>query len=421
MTRSSARWFFIAPSIMFFWIFGQMDKLGISVIVTNHSFLRTMGIINKPAEVGFLLTGFTVVYSISSLVWGPIVDKIGPRTTAIIAVTIWGLTMILGGISSSYGMFMTSRMLLGIGEGAMFPASSKYVANWFPKKEYGRAQSTWIVGDYIGPAIGIPLIVAIMISNGWRASFWLLAAFSLVISLPMFIVMTRDDPNKHFAANEMEREYVRLGHAETASDSANRGNVFQDYRYWMIFVVMLFDSALFWGLSFWLPTYLEKVRHFSPALMSSWTSSAWLMALAAVLLMAFLGDKTNRPAVLGTIAFLVAAVSLFIVTRTADGSLAAFMLDISIACVGAILEICQMAMVRYAVPATTGAAAGLIGFTNIVGGFIAPFIGYLVAVSGSFNSSIIFLMGVALAGVVAFLVIVPSERRAKARTAVSAS
>jgi ACS family glucarate transporter-like MFS transporter len=407
-----ARWWFVAPCLLFFWIFGQMDKLGISVVITNKNFLQDLGLVGNPAKTGFLLTAFTIVYSLSSLVWGVIIDRIGPRKAAIIGVTIWGVAMILGAVSASFDMFLVSRVILGIGEGMMFPVSNKFVANWFHRKEYGRAQSVWIVGDYLGPAIGAPLIVAIMLSVGWRASFWLLAAFSLVLSLPMFIFMARDNPEQHFAANDAEREYVRQSREESVSVS-RPGSVFSDYRFWVIFVVMLFASVLFWGLSFWLPTYLENARHFSPAVMSTWTSSAWILALIVVLLVGILGDRTNKPAVIGMTVFLVEAVAMFITVRTSSASLAAFMLAIAIACVGAMLEVCQMALVKYAVPQATGSAAGLIGFTNIVGGFIGPFIGYLVKVSGSFNSSIIFLMVVALAGLVTFAIMVPSELQRK--------
>ncbi|MCL6547765.1 MAG: MFS transporter [Alicyclobacillus sp.] len=420
MSRSMARWWYIAPCLLFFWIFGQMDKLGISVIITNHTFLSDFGLLGNTQKTGYLLTAFTVVYSLSSLVWGVIIDRIGPRKAAIIGVTIWGLTMILGALSTSYGMFLLSRMILGVGEGAMFPVSNKLVANWFHPREYGRAQSIWIVGDYLGPAIGAPLIVAIMLAGGWRTSFWVLAGFSLVLSLPMFIFMARDNPDQHFAANASEREYVREGRGQDTAGEAPRRNVFSDYRFWVIFVAMLFASVLFWGLSFWMPTYLENARHFSPAMMSSWTSSAWILALIVVLCMGVLGDRTNRPATLGMVVFLVEAIAMFVTTRTANPSLAAFMLDVGIACVGAILEVCQLALVKYAVPRNTGAAAGLIGFTNIVGGFIGPFIGYLVKTSGSFNSSIIFLMAVALAGFVTFLCIVPSEARSRIKYAVSA-
>ncbi|MFC7395165.1 MFS transporter [Scopulibacillus cellulosilyticus] len=412
MKRSRARWLYIAPPIFFFWVFGQMDKLGISVIITNHKFLQDLGLLGETAKIGFLMTGFLVFYGFANIAWGFIVDRIGPRKTAIIGTIIWGFTMILGGLSSSYGLFMVSRMILGIGEAVLFPVCNKLISNWFPPKEFGRAQSSWIIGDYLGPAIGIPIIIFAISLGGWEASFYLLAAFSLIINLPLFLFLTRDDPKQHYAVNAAELQYIQEGQKTKQSSNITFGELLRNYRYWMIWLVMLVDSVLFYGISFWLPTYLEKARHFSAALMSSWTSSAWLLALITVLLVGYIADKTRKPSLIGTVIFVIGAIALIIATSTGNSSLAAVMMDIGLAAVGGVLEISQLLLVDYSSKETAGKAAGLMGFTNIVGGFTTAFMGYLVEVSGgNFTTAIIFLVFNAVIGAIALFTLVPGERK----------
>jgi MFS family permease len=83
MNRNRARWFFILIPVLVFWIVASIDKLGVSIIVTNHGFLQDMGLLNNPAAIGLLGTVFSVTYGGCSYLWGFIVDRIGPRWAAI--------------------------------------------------------------------------------------------------------------------------------------------------------------------------------------------------------------------------------------------------------------------------------------------------------------------------------------------------
>jgi MFS transporter, ACS family, glucarate transporter len=68
-----------------------------------------MGLLNKPAAIGLLGTAFSVTYGSCSYLWGFIVDRIGPRWAAIGAATIWGVTLVIGGVAGSYGIATATR------------------------------------------------------------------------------------------------------------------------------------------------------------------------------------------------------------------------------------------------------------------------------------------------------------------------
>jgi len=412
MKRSNARWLYITPPIFFMWLFAQMDKLGLSVIITNENFLETMGIENNAAKAGLFMTGFLLTYGISSIAWGFIVDKIGPRKTAAIGISIWVVTMVMGGIVTTYGMFMASRLVLGIGEAILFPVCNKFIANWFHSTEIGRAQSTWLMGNYLGPAIGIPMIVFIIGFSGWEASFFVLALFSLIINIPMILFLTRDEPEDHWAVNEKELTYIQEQQEEEETTTYNKtDSIFTNIKFWMIWLAMLVDSLLFYGLSFWLPSYLEQERGLSAGTMGAWTSSAWLMAFAAVLIAGYISDKSQRPALVGSLSFVIGGFSIIIASTTGSSSIAGAMMGLGLACVGAVLTITQLLVVQYSSKEDTGAAAGLMGFTNIVGGFATAFMGYLVNVSGSFATSLIFLIVCMFTGALALFVLLPGEHK----------
>src|SRR6185437_17033716 len=108
--------------------------------------------------------------------------------------------MIIGGIADSYGTVLVSRLLLGVGEGALYAVSNKFVGNWFERRQRGRAQAMWVLGGPLGPVIGVPMLVAAMSLWTWRGAFFLLAALSFVLVIPLIYFLTRDAPEPDTAA-----------------------------------------------------------------------------------------------------------------------------------------------------------------------------------------------------------------------------
>jgi ACS family glucarate transporter-like MFS transporter len=408
---TQARWFYIIPPLFFFWIIAQMDKLGISVIITNHQFLATMGLIGKPAAIGLLVTGFAVVYGVANFLWGFVIDRIGPRRAAIAASIIWGLTIFASAMANSYGTFMVSRMILGVGEGVLWPVSNKFIANWFPNQERGRAQAGWLAGDYLGPALGIPLIVAVMLAGGWREAFWVLGILSLVIPLPLFIFLARDLPSQHRAVNAAELEHIRRGQPSTAvQPTASLGEVVADWRYWAVWFAYAVDALIFFGLSTWLPTYLESVRHFSPQVMGAWTSGSWVLALVAVFVAGYLADRVKIPAMVEAAGFVVGVVAILLAAYTHTATVAAAGLAVGLAMVGATAEVSQVLILRYGKGAV-GRAAGLMGMANGIGGFAPAIMGAIAGGAAGFTGALLFLTGCAAAGAAACLVLSPADAR----------
>src|SRR3712207_4927026 len=63
------------------------------------------------------------------------------------------------------------RFLLGAGESANWPAATKAVSEWFPKRERGLATALFDSGSSIGAAVAPYLVLGIYFNWGWRAAF----------------------------------------------------------------------------------------------------------------------------------------------------------------------------------------------------------------------------------------------------------
>lgn len=387
-----------------------MDKLSISIIQTDPDFLNTLGLTgdDKNSKLGLLMFVFTISYAFSNLFWGSVIDRLGARKTALLGVTIWMMTMVMGGMSTSYGMFMASRIFLGISEGIMIPVSSKFIANWFNQRELGRAQASWITGNYLGPAIGALMLGAIIASLSWQSAFYFLAICNLIIIIPAFLFLTRETPEEHPRMSGEEISLIRKKH--TDGKEQPKQSFTNDFRYWIVWIGNLMNSFLFFGLTIWLPTYLIEAKGFSREAMGGIASVSFLFALVFVGLCGFLSDKTKRPGLLATILFASCSVLLLFSTTTSSSIIAASCMAIAIGTIGGIFHLTNLFTVKFSTPQTAGRAAGLMGFTNIMGGFSSYIMGWMRDVSnGDFGPSIMILIISAGIGFFAYLFTLKKE------------
>jgi ACS family glucarate transporter-like MFS transporter len=375
---------------------------------------------------GLLATVFSVSYGSCSYVWGCVVDRFGPRWAAIGAATIWGCTLVLAGLAGSFGMVLASRLMLGVGEGALYAVSSKYVGNWFERRNRARAQSIWVLGGPLGPVLGVPVLVFTLYVSNWRGAFFLLAALSFFVVVPLLFFLTRDAPEPGspvLRAQELDRkEAAQLPLGLSVPNSF--GELLGTFRFWCAVAGFLMGSFGFSGLAFWLPSYLRTERHFPADVMATWTSASWLLAVLGVIATGWLADRTQRPALIGAVACVTAAGAMGIAALTDNPSLAAAMLAIGLAMINCESTICQVLILNIAGPRLVGRGAGVMtGTGNLIGGFGALIIGWIVSVSaGSFVAGVLFLVACMTLGAVAFGAIATSSellalRRVPAATA----
>jgi sugar phosphate permease len=409
MFNGNKRWIYIALPIFFFWFFGQIDKLGISIIQTDPAFLNDLGLTgaDKMAKVGMITFVFTISYAVSNIFWGFIIDRLGARKTGIFGLIVWVITMIIGGLSTSYGMFIFSRIILGIGEGMMIPICGKFISKWFNYRELGRAQSSWISGNYLGPACGALIITTVIATFHWHAAFYFLAGFNLFIVLPMFIFLTRDTPEEHPGLDKSELAYIRQS---DPSANTKKQHFAQDFRYWIVWFGMLVASFLFFGISVWLPTYLVAAKGFSRGAMTGMISLSWLFALGFVIVCGILSDRTKRPSLLATILFVLTALFLTIAIKAPQPVMAGVCMGLAMGAQGGVFHLSNLFIVKFSTPETAGRAAGLMGFTNILGGFSSYIMGWMVDLfHGNFVPSIIMLIITAMLGFAAYLFTLKKE------------
>ena len=118
-----------------------------------------------------IVIAFRVAYSIGQTLFGRLMDRVGTRRGLSITVIAYSVISILTSLARGFYSFATFRFLLGAGESANWPAATKAVSEWFPKRERGLATALFDSGSSIGGAVGPFLILWIYFRWGWRPAF----------------------------------------------------------------------------------------------------------------------------------------------------------------------------------------------------------------------------------------------------------
>jgi MFS family permease len=153
-----------------------LDRVNVSTAAAG--FAKDFSL-NK-TQIGLVFSAFAYPYLVFQIIGGWISDRFGARRTLIVCGIVWASATVLTGMAGGLTSMLLARILLGFGEGATFPAATTAMSRWVPKGQRGYAQGITHAAARIGNAIAPAVIVLIMTTYGWRASFYVCAAISFL-------------------------------------------------------------------------------------------------------------------------------------------------------------------------------------------------------------------------------------------------
>lgn len=142
-------------------------------------------------QVGFLISAFFWTYTPGQLLAGWLTERINAYRTLAAGLALWSLATLLSGFATSFMGLFALRLLLGVGESAAFPCSSKLIAQHVPAHKLGGANGLIVMGLSLGPAVGIFFGGLLMAELGWRGVFVLFGALSILWLWPWLAATRR--------------------------------------------------------------------------------------------------------------------------------------------------------------------------------------------------------------------------------------
>jgi MFS family permease len=311
-----------------------------------------------------IISAFFLAYSLTQLVGGYLVDRLGTRSVLTSAVGIWSLgTIACGAVGSAMGLAV-SRALVGMGE-AVFPAgSSVAITDNFKKESMARPKSVIQSGASVGFAVGSLVTTALIAYFNWRVMFVTLGLIGLVLSILLYLVMK---PKVRTAP-------VSAGPKATKSEKARITALLKNSLTWKIALCYFFTNIVFWGLQSWLPSYWVKVKGMSMMSMGAYSAIPPAVGFLSFLFSGWLLDRYfhKKEKYVICIGALVSAVFIYLMAYTTSIPLAFFYLTVSNVFLNAISISVFVTIMKHYPSHSVGTATGLINSLAQIGSFASP-------------------------------------------------
>jgi ACS family tartrate transporter-like MFS transporter len=396
----------LLPFLFLLYIVCFLDRvnIGFAALQMNQELGFSPGLYGLGAGIFFL--GYVSFEIPSNL----ILARIGARTWIARIMITWGLIacamMLIRGPVSLVGL----RFLLGVAEAGFFPGMIYYLTLWYPEAERARAVARFMLAIPLSGVVGGPVSGALLGLHGalglsgWQWLFLLEGIPAVLLGLVVLRVLP-DGPEDARWLTPAEREVLRrrLGSERDARERRHGLGVRQALRHptvWQLAVLLLLANAFgVYVLGLWLPQIVRDVSGLGPFGVGVLSAIPNLVAAGAMVLVGAHSDRTGER--LGHIAAAAAAGALGLAASAYLHSTVPVMLALSLAAAGLLSSHGPI----WPLPATflTGSAAagGIAVMTTLanLGGFLGPYaVGVLKERSGSFQSGLLLLALISLAG-----------------------
>jgi ACS family glucarate transporter-like MFS transporter len=411
-------WLLVLSAIAF------VDRTNISIAGVQIS--REFHLDNS--QLGSIFSAFLLGYALFQVPGGIISEKFGARRVLAFSVFWWGLFTVLTalippGVSGGLAFLICIRFLLGAGEATMYPAANRFVERWFPLEERGRANGIIFGGVGLGSGLTPPLVTAIMLRFGWRASFWFSAILGLVAGLVWYWA-ARDTPEAHPSIAPPELTFIMANREDvTGSDRASAAGVawrriFASREVLALSVSYFTFGYIAWIFFSWFYLYLVQVRGLNLRATAIYSIFPFVAMTIGCLLGGIASDWVvrhwNRRAgrsVLPAIALAGTALLLIAGSRAHKTGTASALLACGAGCLY-LSQSCYWSASADFGGQHSGVVSGVMNFACQIGGAVTASLTPFLASRYGWNASFAAATILAFVGAIAWLLVDPNRRLA---------
>lgn len=268
--RRSAGWRWGVAGMLFLAaILNYIDRQTLSILAPTIQ--QDLGL--SEADYGHVANLFLATYTVSLLVSGRLVDRIGARWGMALFVTWWSCANMLTGLARSFFSLGICRALLGFGEAGNWPSSTKVVAETFPASQRGVAIGFYTMGATLGATIAPVLVIVIASRFGWQGAFVATGALGLLWVAPWLVLYRRPQELAAVSSSEIVCE----AEPPEVSEWQRWGQVLRRRDVWLLLLGRMLTDPVWFFYQFWFAKYLFASR----GLAQESLGITWVIFLAA--------------------------------------------------------------------------------------------------------------------------------------------
>ena len=236
-------------------LFNYIDRFVVASLVES---LKRSELHLSDAQLGWLATGFILVYMLTSPIFGTLGDR-GKRPRLIAAgVAIWSVATALGGFARSFATLFLARSTVGVGEAAYGTVSPALLADYFPVERRGRVFAVFSAAIPIGSAAGYVLGGLVDHYFGWRAAFFVAGVPGLLLA---YMTSRLFDPPRGAQDGAAAPEATHAHGAAIGRQAlAAYASLLRNVPYTLTVLGYAAYTFALGALAFWTPAFLERER-----------------------------------------------------------------------------------------------------------------------------------------------------------------
>jgi MFS transporter, ACS family, hexuronate transporter len=206
-----------------------------------------------------LVIAFRIAYSLGQTFCGRLMDRIGTRLGLTLTVIGYSIVSMLTSLAQGFLSFAGFRFLLGAGESANWPAATKAVAEWFPKRERALATAFFDSGSSIGGAVAPFIVFAVYLRWGWRPAFAIPGILGFFWLIAWRWLYHSPESHPRISASELQlilADRVDPGEPRPEANRMRWQDLLKLPQTWGTIIAKTFTDPVWFFITDWFPIYL---------------------------------------------------------------------------------------------------------------------------------------------------------------------
>jgi MFS family permease len=392
----AARWIRIIPPTIVVYIIAYMDRMNIGFAIAG-GINKSLGL--SPAAAGMAAGVFFFGYVLLQVPAGHISEHGSARKYILWTILAWGGISFLTAFVQNAWQLYAMRFLLGVAEGGLYPSLLTVIANWFPRRELGRANAFFLMSLPLSTLFTNPISGWIVNNFSWRWLFAVEGCISLSL-IAIWLPLISDRPDEARWISHEEKNYLiatlaaekeeRLG-SSPAWDVKGYWRLLADRNLWLLVALLICYTSGQYGFSIWLPTLVKSLTGQNLTTVGWLTSLPYLTALGGLYVFGALSDSTRNPRLCTVLSLVGFGLCFWLATLFPRHPWISVALLVLTGCFTKAMQAPFWVMPPLLFPSgLSGGSRGIINALGNLGGFLGPsLMGWLAAKTGDLRYGIL--------------------------------
>jgi MFS family permease len=233
-------------------------------------------------EAGLLMSLFAFTGLFLAIPSGFILQKLGYRTTGVMALFFVAAGAAAGAFSSGITPLLLSRLIEGAGLSLIAVTAPEIVTLRFGPENRGTAMGIWSIWMPIGSTAMFVLAPLITVRWGWRGVWQFGWCYAVVAGVLFYLLLAPRPGVTHEQSDACSNLTVR-----------SMGRIMRNRNLWLISLVFCCFNFVVVSFVTWGPTFLNSVRHASLIRASHMMALASIFSMIAAQIAGWLLDRTG--------------------------------------------------------------------------------------------------------------------------------